>query len=122
MIQLKYRIVFALVIPVLFFNLSTNALFGAAHALEESGKSTSHKVSVLNVVTTDHCPACPDDDHHQNTDHSHSICEHHSSLYFGRQCLLISYSPNITTHVITEPFKAFPEVYLEKFIPPQNLA
>ena len=119
--HLKYRIVFALIIPVLFFNLSTNALFGVAHAFEESGNSTAHKVSIFNVVTDDHCPACPDD-HHQNTEHSHSSCEHHSALFFGRQSLLISYNPNIITHVITEPFEAIPEVYLDKFIPPQNLA
>lgn len=120
MIHLKHRIIIALIIPVLFLNLSANALFSVAHAVEESGNSSTHKVSIFNVASNDHCPACPDEDH-QNTDHSHSSCEHHSSLYFGYQPLLISYNPNISSLSVTEPFKAFPEVYPEKFIPPQNL-
>lgn len=118
--HLKYRIAFALVIPVLFCNLTANALFGVAHAWTESGHSSTHKISIFNVVTNDHCPACPDENH-QNTDHSHTSCEHHSSLYLANQSLLISYDPDITPHVMREPFKAIPEVYLDKFIPPQNL-
>lgn len=121
--RLTYRIVFALVIPVLFCNLTANALFGVAHGLQKSGNSSAHKISIFNIVTNDHCPACPgENDHHNDNNHSHTSCEHHSSLYVGHQALLISYHPNITTHVMTEPFKAIPEVYLDKFIPPQNLA
>ncbi|HBG06731.1 MAG: hypothetical protein A2075_14550 [Geobacteraceae bacterium GWC2_58_44] len=119
--HLKYRIVFALIIPVLFFNLSTHGLFGVAHALEKSENSNPLKISIVNVVTDDPYPVCPDD-HQQNTEQSQSGCESPSVLYFGRQPLLISYNPNITTHFVTEPFKAMPEVYLDKFIPPQNLA
>lgn len=118
--QLKYRFVFALIIPVFLFNLTTNALFGVAHASEETGHFTAHSVKIFNVVTSDHCPACPDDQH-QNTEHRHSSCEHHSSLYVAGQSVLLSYNPNITAHFIKDPFKAIPEVYLDKFIPPQNL-
>ncbi len=121
MIQLKYRIIIAIIIPILFLNLSASAMFSVAHAVEESGHSTAHKISIFNVDSNDHCPACPDENP-QNTDHNHSSCDHHSSLYFGHRPLLISYNPNISTRSMTEPFNAFPEVYLEKFIPPQILA
>lgn len=121
MIHLKYRIILLFIIPSLLFNLSTNALFSVAHAVEESGHSTAHKISIFNVDSNDHCPACPDEKP-QNTDHSHSSCDHHSSQYIGHQPLLISYNPNISTRSLSEPFNALPEVYLEKFIPPQILA
>ena len=122
MIHLKYKIIIALIIPVLFLNLSANTLFSVAHAVEESGHSATHKVSIFSVVeSNDHCPACPDEDH-QNTDHAHTTCDHHSSLFFGYQPLIISYNPNISTHNRAEPLNAFPEVYLDKFIPPQNLS
>jgi hypothetical protein len=118
---LKYRIAFILLIPMLFFNLSASALLGAAHAAKELGHSSTHNVSIFNVDSADHCPACPTEDHPSN-DHSHPSCEHHSSLFFGSQPLLIPYNPNITIHTLAEPLNAIPEVYLEKFIPPQILA
>lgn len=122
MILLKYKIIITLIITTtLFFNLSANALFNAAHAVEESGHSSTHKLSIFDITSGDHCPACPDEDH-QNTDHSHYSCEHHSSLYFGCLPLTISHHQNIAAHSMNEPFKAFPEVYLEKFIPPRTPA
>lgn len=116
MIHLKHRIIILLIIPVLFLNLSVAVLSSVAHALGESGHSATHKVS---TESNDHCPACPTEVP-QNTDHSHSSCEHHSSLYFGSQPLLILYNPTVTTHITHDPFNALPEVYLDKFIPPET--
>jgi len=45
--HLKYRVTFALLIPMLFFNLSAGALFGAAHAAKESGHSSTHSISIF---------------------------------------------------------------------------
>lgn len=118
MTRLKYRIFCALIVPVLFLNLSASALFGAAHAVEELMDSSAHTISIFNVIGNDHCPACPNEDHPNNA-HNHPSCEHHSSMYFGCKSLLIAYNPNITNHIVAEPFNAFPEVYPEKFIPPQ---
>ena len=118
MIRLQYKIIISLIIAVLFFNLSANALFSAAHTVEESGVSSPHKLNIFGVASNDHCPACPDRDH-QGTDHTHSTCEHHSSLYFGCQSLLISYHPTITMCNTSEILNAFPEVFPEKFIPPK---
>lgn len=119
--RLKYRLTFALLIPMLLLNLAAGALFGAAHAAKELGHSSSHNISFFNMASNDHCPACPSEDH-SNNDHSHPSCEHHSSLYLASGPMLISYTPYITIHPIFEPFNALPEVYLEKFIPPQILA
>ena len=120
MSHLKYRITFAILIPMLFLNLSASTLFGAAHAAKESGHSSTHKISVFDVAGDDHCPACPNEKH-TTSDHSHPSCEHHSSFYFCSQPLLISYIPNITVHTLVEPYNALPEVYLDKFIPPRIL-
>jgi len=114
MIYLRYPIVIALIIAVLFLNLSVQGMFRVAHAAEESGNSAAHK---LNIENQNHCPACPSADH-QNTEHHHSNCEHHSSLYFILQSLLIIYHPITTSNNMHEVINMFPEVYLEKFIPP----
>ena len=119
--QFKNRLIFSLIIPVLLLNLYTDALFGAAHELEESGISIAHEIFIFNDFTEGHCAECPDGDH-QHSEDSHSSWDQQSTLYFGRQAPLISYHPNITAHVTSEPFRAIPEVYLDKFIPPHNLA
>lgn len=121
MIHPKYQLIIALLIAVLFLNLSGQGMFKVANEAEESGHSSAHKLSIYNMESQDHCPACPGDDH-KNTEHSHSICEHHSSLYFGFQSLLIVYHPITTSNNMHEVINTFPEVYLEKFIPPINPA
>ena len=119
MIHIKYRLITCLLIPFLFLNLSVNTMFRVAHTMEESGHLAAHKVSISNVMSNDHCPACPDEDHPE-TDHSHSSCEHHSSIYFGYTPQLITYNPIISLLGTTEPSNSFPDVYLEKFIPPER--
>lgn len=116
MIHPKYQIIIALIIAVLFLNLSGQGMFMVAHEAEESGHSSARKLSIFNIESQEHCPACPSEDH-KNTDHSH-CCEHHSSLYFVFQSLLISYYPITTSNNMHEVNNTFPEVYLEKFIPP----
>jgi hypothetical protein len=120
MIQLKYKIIISLIISILLLNIPAQALFSVAQSAGKSGNSSVHGLSIFDVANHDHWPACSNENH-KNTDHSHFICEHHSSLYFGCQSLLVSYFPNITAHIFNEPIDALPEVYLEKFIPPQNL-
>lgn len=117
--NLQIKIIILLIIPVLLFNLSTSSLFGVAHAVEESGHSAAHKVSILDVESNDHCPACPNENPH-NTDHSHASCEHHSSQYTINQIPFILYNPTVSMNLTPEPLNAFPEVYLDKFIPPEK--
>ena len=117
MIHPKYKIFITLISAVFFLNLSLQGMFVVAQAAEESGNYSAHTLSIFNMESHDHCPACPSEDH-KNTDHSHSSCEHHSSLYFVFQSLLISYHPIITSNNMHEVINTFPEVYLEKFIPP----
>lgn len=121
MLHLKYRILILLILPVLFINLSANALFSIAHSMQDSGNSSAHKVSIFDTESKDHCPACPSENN-QKADHSHNNCEHHSPVFCSYPPLSILYSPNITTHRIADPFNALPEVYLDRFIPPETFA
>lgn len=72
-------------------------------------------------ATADHCPSCPDSDH-TGADHCDSSCYCSCHLPVTVQPVLIRFSPVVTSLIVSEPFNTLPEVYLPKFIPPQNLA
>jgi hypothetical protein len=68
-----------------------------------------------------HCPGCPADSD-QESGHDASACYCSCHLPVTAQQFQI-YNPQLVSDlVIFEPFTALPEVYLPKFIPPQNLA
>ena len=117
MIRFKNRFILALMIPVLLVNLTLTALFGPADALDEQGYAAP-KLSILNVCTLDDPPACPDEDE-QDSEQGHSGSQQHSPMCLAHLSLSASYHPCITAHLVTEPFMAFPEVYLDRFIPPE---
>ena len=69
----------------------------------------------------DHCPACPGDNH-SDADHDAASCFcscHLPLLVFPME---IQPSPIAGKLSFFERFTAVPEVFLPKFIPPQNLA
>lgn len=68
-----------------------------------------------------HCPACPGDDT-PDSDHCASSCYCSCHLPLTVQTVQIEHSPVITELFFFESFTSIPEVYLPKFIPPQNLA
>ena len=112
----------ATILVAVIICLSINTVFSIAHEIEEAGFSTPHKITIgfLHVKTSGHCPACPTDNH-PGTDHDHFSCDHHTSISFATQTVyrhpaLIELPP-----VNLEGFQFIPEVYLDKFIPPQNL-
>ena len=126
MINLKYRIVFLVMIPLLLINLSVSALLGAANALEEMGTFEIDGATVVSTIDNDPSPTSPDaqdedSEQDQETGQSRSSGDH-SPLFFARPHLAIPYTPNIIEHHVTEPYQALPEVYLERFIPPKSHA
>jgi hypothetical protein len=64
------------------------------------------------------CPSCPIDEN-TVTDHCDSSCYCACHAPLPGQTLRTAYSQLITFLVFAEPFKAVPEVFLPKFIPPQ---
>lgn len=117
MFRFKNRFIFALMIPVLLVNLTLTALFGPADALDEQGYAAP-KLSIFNVCALDDPPACPDEDG-QDSEQGHSCSQQHSLMCLAHLSPSISYQPYIIAYLVTEPFKPFPEVYLERFIPPE---
>ena len=89
-----------------------------SHAAEQSSAAS---VAAGCDAPADHCPACPDGDH-SSPDHCPSSCYCSCHVPLTVQAVRIQHSPVITDLVFFESFTAIPEVYLPKFIPPQNLA
>jgi len=119
----NFRKILALTLVAVIICLSINAVFSVAHEIEEAGFTTPHTITIgfLHVETSGHCPACPTDNH-PSTDHDHFSCDHHTSISFAAQTVYRHPVPIGFPHVNVETFQFIPEVYLDKFIPPQNLA
>ena len=69
-------------------------------------------------------PCCPVDDHNHDADIDHcSSCLHCAcNALLATQGVLLSYAPSVSSLDPIEQFNHLPEVYLQIFIPPQNLA
>jgi len=81
----------------------------------------SDDISHCQILASDQCPCCPTEHQDDSADCDsciHCIC--HASLTI--QHFSLSYHPFILDLQTSSPFKHIPEVYLAKFIPPQNLA
>jgi len=119
----KFRKIIALTLVTVMISLSINTVFSVAHEIEEAGFSTPHKITIgfLHVETSGHCPACPTDNH-PSTDHDHFSCDHHTSISFAAQTVYRNPMTIGFPLVNLETFQFTPEVYQDKFIPPQNLS
>ena len=107
--------------------------FSADAALYGSHGDTLHDHAPVTASMDDAC-AHPTD--HASFDHHDSLPDHgghhqegegpcchqhsHSSAVF--YSLTLTYAPHASRAKVCEPFRALPEVYLDRFIPPQNLA
>ena len=69
----------------------------------------------------DHCPACPGGGH-ADEDQCASSCYCSCHLPVPEQSPMIGHSSIVADLIHFERFTALPEVYLPKFIPPQNRA
>ncbi|HEY6837326.1 MAG TPA: hypothetical protein VI389_01150 [Geobacteraceae bacterium] len=90
-----------------------------AHARHAEGIHGQETGDVTVAAAVDHCPSCPESEH-TGADHCDCACSCH--LPVTVQPVHIRFSPAITLLIVSEPFNALPEVYLPKFVPPQNLA
>lgn len=118
----RFKKTIALVLVAVMIGISIGTVFSIAHEIEEAGFSSPHKISIafLHVESSGHCPACPTDNH-PSDDHDHYSCDHHTNISLSAQAVYRHPVPMGFLRVNVEPFQFIPEVYLDKFIPPQNL-
>lgn len=113
---------------LLIFLCSGNVLLYSVHVVTEMGHT--HQVASAYYAADDLAQSCsydggspsPDGQQHHDHDHGKSCCESHSHVSIPHQIASMQILLQITQHPAVEPERFIPEVYLDKFIPPQNLA
>lgn len=113
---------------LLFFLFSANVLLYSSHFVVEfghddhivAGHSGNSDSSISSsTIAANHQHEGDQGAHHEDVE---SCCDSHSHASIPYQPISYSHSPRPITHLTGEPFRFIPEVYLDKFIPPQNLA
>jgi len=105
---------------VIILAVSALSLCRETHATEQSRVAYQQAACEAFGGSADHCPACPDGGH-PDEDQCASSCYCSCHLPVTEQSLMIGYSSIVADLLHFERFTALPEVYLPKFIPPQNL-
>lgn len=97
------------------------------HCVHESAHAMQGHISAARTISKDfvsvphHCPRPPYDQHSDNDGcDSCANCACHAPL--SCQPIHLNYKPAIMALHTVEPIELLPEVYLTKFIPPQNHA
>lgn len=110
-----------------FFLFSANALLFSTHAVQEMGHDHTAASYVSSSGTTADAPAAVTASHQhddqQGAQHNsgESCCDSHSHATILYQPLNYQHTPFSIAQRSSDPFRFIPEVYLDKFIPPQNL-
>jgi hypothetical protein len=94
----------------------------SAHAMQSHVIAASDQVSLLEIFASHQCPCSPLEQHKDYDGCDTCVnCVCHAPLTM--QPFQLSYNPSILDSLYaSDPFKHLPEVYLSKFIPPQNPA
>ncbi|HEY5974895.1 MAG TPA: hypothetical protein VIU41_09145 [Geobacteraceae bacterium] len=112
----------SLLLIVVMLAFSVTGACASAHAIEgQLMAADDHACCAAGISAPQDCPSCPLDDEHGADGCSNCFnCLCHASLL--SRPFQLAYQPFILLASCGEPFTALPEVYLPKFIPPQNLA
>jgi len=106
----------------LFLIVTILAASGLCSCLDSHAAQQSTAASVaVECGAVDHCPACPVDEH-SDADHDAASCFCSCHLPLLELPMDIQPSPLAGKLSFFERFTVVPEVFLPKFIPPQNLA
>ena len=110
----------SLVLIVALLTVTINGVCESAHAMQSHVPAASDQAFQSEISLSDKCPCCPLE--HNDFDGCDTCinCVCHVSLNI--QQFELSYNPIIVDLKMSDPFRHIPEVYLSKFIPPQNLA
>jgi len=117
LIHLKF---YSFILVVVMLTVALHGAHESAHAMHSHVK-TCDQVSLPDIPASHQCPFSPDG---QNKDYDGFDtcvnCSCHASQTI--QPFQLSYNPIIISLGSSDPFKYLPEVFLSKFIPPQNQA
>lgn len=101
--------------------VAVNGVHESAHAMQDHVKASSDQASLSQISAPHQCPCTPLEQHKDYDVCDNCInCACHAPL--GVQQLVISYDPIVLSLHLSDPYQYLPEVFLSKFIPPQNLA
>jgi hypothetical protein len=106
---------------VAFFATTLSVFVGNACAAGVGQEKHGHVVGKL-VSVDKETPCCPCDDDDSSSGHCNSFCSCACHAHLPSQLLQAVFSKIVTPLQFLETFKAIPEVYLPKFIPPHILA
>ena len=115
-----YLKIFSRVLLVVMLTVMVSSVYGSARAMQSHMTKVSGRVSHPGISAAHQCPCAP---HEQHKDHDgcntcmNSAC--HTPLAI--QQFHLNYSPIISDLRMSDPLTHLPEVYIPKFIPPQNL-
>jgi hypothetical protein len=98
-----------------------NGFCQSACATELSGDAKCQQSTGFSAAVEEGCPSCPADEH-SGSHHCDSCCNCPCHAPLTEQPVQLFRSLQLSALVFFEPFTALPEVFLSKFIPPQNLA
>jgi len=119
--KLLYLKFFSWLLLVVILTAVTHGVCENAHASQVQPTVASEHASQSEVFASGQCPCCPLE-HEENPDVCDSCinCLCHASLTIPH--FRLTYNPVILDLKGSHPFRHLPDVYLPKFIPPQNLA
>ncbi len=113
--------IFLLVLLVAIQTVAVNGLYGSACSMQSHVTDVSDQEVPLEISTPLQQPCSPFGQCKDYDGCDTCInCACHAPL--SCQQFQLSYNPIVSDLAISDPFMRFPEVYLSKFIPPQNLA
>ncbi|KAF0220110.1 MAG: hypothetical protein FD174_1555 [Geobacteraceae bacterium] len=110
----------ALILLMVIISMSVTGFCRSAHAADPSCDTTYDMAPGTYSAIEKQCPSCPVDEH-SVPDHCDSSCHCPCHAPLTAQPVQVVCSRQIAPLVFPEPFKALPEVYLPKFIPPHIL-
>lgn len=119
--RILYEKCISFLMVVVMFTISVTGIYRSALATECPGDVKYGQCAGSPSPVEKACPSCPVDDH-SVPDHCDSSCYSPRHAPLTVPAVQIVYLPLISQLEFYEPFKALPEVYLPKFIPPDILA
>jgi hypothetical protein len=120
MSQVTNKMVAVLMVMVMLV-ISISCDCGTASASDSADASVKAKQTVSKADgCASHCPGCPDSDDSDSGHCDSCSCPCHAPL--SVQPIRLTFSELVSPLAFHEPFIYLPQVYLSKFIPPQNAA
>jgi hypothetical protein len=106
---------------LVMLSVAVNGAHGSAHAAQRHFSAAGEQAPGARAEADHHCPCSPLEEHNDYDGCDTCInCVCHAPLTV--QQFKLGYDPIVLSIRSADPFKHLPEVFLSKFIPPQNPA